>query len=141
MIGPLVSTWPLSFLPLRRVWRIPWFLAQTLEITRRLARSPGLVGYFLYARPLAKEFWTLSVWTDEDDRALLARAGRSTGRSSAVAAASSESAIMRLWRDRFVQRLIRINGLKEAFADRLAPALRAKFLELLRESRLERDLE
>jgi hypothetical protein len=40
-----------------------------------------------------------------------------------------------------VQRLIRLNGLGEALADRLAPALRAKFLELVRESRLERDLE
>lgn len=40
-----------------------------------------------------------------------------------------------------VQRLIRINGLSEAFADRIAPTLREKFLDLLRESRLERDLE
>lgn len=40
-----------------------------------------------------------------------------------------------------VQRLIRINGLTEAFADRLVPALRGTFLDLLRESRLERDLE
>ena len=40
-----------------------------------------------------------------------------------------------------VQRLIRLNGLAEAFADRLAPLLREKFLDLLRESRLERDLE
>jgi len=40
-----------------------------------------------------------------------------------------------------VQRLIRINGLGEAFADRITPTLREKFLDLLRESRLERDLE
>jgi len=40
-----------------------------------------------------------------------------------------------------VQRLIRINGLTEASADRIASALREKFLDLLRESRLERDLE
>ena len=40
-----------------------------------------------------------------------------------------------------VQRLIRINGLDEAFAGRLASPLRQTFLDLLRESRLERDLE
>ena len=40
-----------------------------------------------------------------------------------------------------VQRLIRINGLTEVFQDRIAPTLREKFLDLLRESRLERDLE
>jgi hypothetical protein len=33
------------------------------------------------------------------------------------------------------------DGLREAFADRIAPTLREKFLDLLRESRLERDLE
>ncbi len=40
-----------------------------------------------------------------------------------------------------VQRLIRTNGLGESFAIRLPHALRAKFLDLLRESRLEREVE
>jgi len=40
-----------------------------------------------------------------------------------------------------VQRLIRTNGLEEPFAERLPPPLRQKFLDLLRESRLERELE
>ena len=40
-----------------------------------------------------------------------------------------------------VQRLIRVNGLTEAFAEYIAPTLREKFLDLLSESRLERDLE
>jgi len=40
-----------------------------------------------------------------------------------------------------VQRLIRANGLEEPFAERLPPPLRQKFLDLLRESRLERELE
>jgi len=40
-----------------------------------------------------------------------------------------------------VQRLIRTNGLGEPFAERLPPPLRQKFLDLLRESRLERELE
>lgn len=40
-----------------------------------------------------------------------------------------------------VQSLIRANGLAEAFAERLVPALRERFLDLLREARLERALE
>ncbi len=40
-----------------------------------------------------------------------------------------------------VQRLIRINGLAETFVERLSPPLRQTFLDLLRESRLERELE
>jgi hypothetical protein len=40
-----------------------------------------------------------------------------------------------------VQSLIRINGLEEAFAGRIASPLRGTFFDLLRESRLERDLE
>lgn len=40
-----------------------------------------------------------------------------------------------------VQSLIHANRLTEAFAERLAPALREKFLDLLREARLERALE
>ncbi len=40
-----------------------------------------------------------------------------------------------------VQRLIRINGLRETFGERLSPPLRQTFLDLLRESRLERELE
>jgi hypothetical protein len=40
-----------------------------------------------------------------------------------------------------VQRLIRLDGLDEAFADRIAPPLRERFLDLVRESRLERALE
>ena len=40
-----------------------------------------------------------------------------------------------------VHRLIRINGLTEAFADRLRPELRDKFLDLVREARLEREQE
>jgi hypothetical protein len=40
-----------------------------------------------------------------------------------------------------VQRLIRIHGLREAFAEPMTPTLRARFLDLLRESRLERELE
>jgi heme-degrading monooxygenase HmoA len=55
----------LSFLPLKRLWRVPSFLIRTTRITRQLERSPGLVGYSLNARPLTGRFWTLSVWDNE----------------------------------------------------------------------------
>jgi len=63
----------LSFLPLRRFSRIPWFLLHTLRTARQLAATKGLVGYSLNTEPLAKRFWTLSVW--EDDAALRAFVG------------------------------------------------------------------
>src|SRR5712692_5525247 len=63
----------LSVLPLKRFSRILWFLLHTLRIARQLAAARGLVGYSLNAEPLAKRFWTLSVW--EDDAALRAFVG------------------------------------------------------------------
>ena len=63
----------LSVLPLKRFSRIPWFLLHTLRIAGQLAAAGGLVGYSLNAEPLAKRFWTLSVW--EDDAALRAFVG------------------------------------------------------------------
>jgi hypothetical protein len=54
-----------SFLPLKRGWRIPWLLFQNIKIMNQLKGSRGLLGYSLLARPLAKRFWTLSVWEDE----------------------------------------------------------------------------
>ena len=55
----------LSFLPLRRRWRVPWFLLQTARVARQLEQAPGLITYSFYARPLTGRFWTLSVWEDE----------------------------------------------------------------------------
>ena len=63
----------LSVLPLKRFSRIPWFLLHTLRVAGQLAAAGGLVGYSLNAEPLAKRFWTLSVW--EDDAALRAFVG------------------------------------------------------------------
>ena len=40
-----------------------------------------------------------------------------------------------------VQKLIRLNGLTEAFAAQLPSALRERYLDLLRESRLEVEME
>ena len=55
----------LSFLPLKQGWRVPWFLFHTGRIVNQLKRSRGLLGYSLLAQPLARRFWTLSVWEDE----------------------------------------------------------------------------
>ncbi len=34
-------------------------------VDRKLRTSPGLIGYSLEAQPLARKFWTLSVWSDQ----------------------------------------------------------------------------
>jgi hypothetical protein len=56
----------LSYLPLNEWSAIPKFMIYTLQIRRQLASSEGLVGYSLDANVPEKEFWTLSVWKDED---------------------------------------------------------------------------
>ncbi len=56
----------LSHLPLATFRAMPKFLRFVFAIQRQLAESEGLIGYSLDAHPLAKEFWTLSVWEDRD---------------------------------------------------------------------------
>ncbi len=56
----------LSHLPLATFRAIPKFFRFVFAIQRQLAESEGLIGYSLDAHPLAKEFWTLSVWEDRD---------------------------------------------------------------------------
>lgn len=60
----------LTYLPLKSFWRIPHFSGLTVRILGQLKASPGALGYAMLARPLQKEFWTLSVW--EDHAALMA---------------------------------------------------------------------
>jgi len=55
----------ISYLPLKHYRTIPKFFRFTFEIQRQLRTSPGLIGYSLEARPLARKFWTLSVWRDQ----------------------------------------------------------------------------
>ncbi len=52
----------LTMLPLRSYRAMPWFLRFTRQIQRQLRGASGLLGYSLLARPLWKQFWTLSVW-------------------------------------------------------------------------------
>lgn len=55
----------LSFLPLKHYRTIPKFFWLTLETQRQLQKSKGLIGYSLHAQPLRRQFWTLSVWEDQ----------------------------------------------------------------------------
>jgi heme-degrading monooxygenase HmoA len=54
-----------SHLPLKRLLRTPRFFRHVQAVRKQLRTAPGLVGYSLLARPLQKEYWTLSVWNDE----------------------------------------------------------------------------
>jgi len=58
----------LSYLPLKKHRMIPRFMQFSFQIQRQLNKSPGVVGYSLRAKPLSRNFWTLSAW--EDQRAL-----------------------------------------------------------------------
>jgi hypothetical protein len=55
----------LSHLPLNKYRAIPSFLKFTFQIQKQLSATPGIVGYSLRAKPLSRNFWTLSAWTDE----------------------------------------------------------------------------
>ena len=57
-----------SFLPLRRFASTIRFFRSVRAIRGQLANARGLVGYSLLARPLARSYWTVSMW--EDDGAL-----------------------------------------------------------------------
>jgi hypothetical protein len=53
-----------SHLPLGRITSTARFLLAVVAVRRQLADAEGLVGYTLRAKPLARDYWTLSVWTD-----------------------------------------------------------------------------
>lgn len=56
----------LSYLPVNKWRAIPKFVRYTFQIRRQLADSEGLIGYSLDANVPSREFWTLSVWEDEE---------------------------------------------------------------------------
>jgi hypothetical protein len=41
------------------------FFRAVSAVRKQLASADGLVGYTLRARPLGRDYWTLSVWKDE----------------------------------------------------------------------------
>lgn len=56
----------LTYLPLRSFRTLPQFFRYSGAIQGQLRTSRGLIGFTLDAHPLRRQFWTLSVWEDED---------------------------------------------------------------------------
>jgi hypothetical protein len=54
-----------SYLPLTRIPSTVRFFRGVSTIRKQLAGAEGLVGYTLRARPLVRDYWTLSVWSDQ----------------------------------------------------------------------------
>jgi heme-degrading monooxygenase HmoA len=55
-----------SHLPLKRISATVRFFRAVNTVRGQLAHTDGLVGYTLRAKPLARDYWTLSVWKDRD---------------------------------------------------------------------------
>jgi hypothetical protein len=53
-----------SHLPLKRIRSTGRFVRAVARVRKQLASAEGLVGYTLRAKPLARDYWTLSVWAD-----------------------------------------------------------------------------
>ncbi|MGH2995256.1 MAG: hypothetical protein ACRDON_01905 [Gaiellaceae bacterium] len=56
----------LIFLPVGRLRTMPAFMRYTQAVRGQLEEAEGLAGYSLRAKPLSRQFWTLSVWEDEE---------------------------------------------------------------------------
>jgi hypothetical protein len=54
-----------SHLPLKRLTSTVQFFRGVLAIRKQLTSAEGLIGYTLRAKPIARDYWTLSVWMDE----------------------------------------------------------------------------
>lgn len=54
-----------SHLPLTRITSTPRFFRGVMAVRKQLADADGLIGYTLRASPLARDYWTLSVWRDQ----------------------------------------------------------------------------
>jgi hypothetical protein len=54
-----------SHLPLKRITGTVRFFRAVFAVRKQLGTADGLVGYMLRARPLTRDYWTLSVWKDD----------------------------------------------------------------------------
>jgi quinol monooxygenase YgiN len=54
-----------SHLPLKRITATVRFFRAVSAVRKQLAATDGLIGYTLRAKPLARDYWTLSVWKDD----------------------------------------------------------------------------
>jgi hypothetical protein len=63
-----------SHLPLTKMNSTVRFFRAVSAIRKQLADAEGLVGYTLRAKPLARDYWTLSVWADDSALQMFMRA-------------------------------------------------------------------
>ena len=99
----------LSYLPLSRLRSLPRFIRYTLGIRRQLGRTPGVLGYSMRAKLPRGDFWTLSVWEDEEALAAFVRLNphgdvmsaleRHMGRTRFVRWSASGSAVPPSWEE------------------------------------------
>jgi hypothetical protein len=54
-----------SHLPLQRISATVRFFRAVSAVRKQLATADGLIGYTLRAKPMARDYWTLSVWQDD----------------------------------------------------------------------------
>ena len=54
-----------SHLPLKKISSTVRFFRGVSAVRKQLRGADGLVGYTLRAKPLARDYWTLSVWRDQ----------------------------------------------------------------------------
>jgi len=54
-----------SHLPLKRITATVRFFRTVSAVRKQLAIAEGLIGYTLRAKPLTRDYWTLSVWKDD----------------------------------------------------------------------------
>ena len=55
-----------SFLPLKSLATTVRFMRHVMAIRKQLRTAEGLIGYTLWAKPMSKRYWTLSVWESEE---------------------------------------------------------------------------
>ena len=54
-----------SYLPLKSFAGLFPLIRYAVQVIQQLGKAEGLLGYWLFAHPFSKQFWTLSVWRDE----------------------------------------------------------------------------
>lgn len=62
---PADYTAMLTYLPLKHWWDTPRFIVYIIQIYLQLRKTAGLIGFSMRAKPLSKNYWTLSLWESE----------------------------------------------------------------------------
>ena len=87
----------ISYLPLKRFRTVPRFLRYSGAIAEQLERTRGLVGFAFRGKIIAREFYTLSVWDDEQALMDFVRAEPHLGTMGALRPHMAETKFVR-WR-------------------------------------------